>query len=262
MFVDYHVHIDKLEWSLNTVEQICKRAEEIGVDRVGIVVHTKALDGFQPLYEHVLSKDSDHKKLKFNRDIDSYFGLLTKAKRLGYPIDIGIEVCYSPQGEDFLKNKLALYPFDYKIGSVHLIDDKHYKTSIEHYKNRFVVGMLYYKLILKAIKCGMFNIVGHIEVARREGIPGLQCYPDILEEICDALIENNCTVEINTKWLVKHGDIIPDMETLQYMESKDVKLVFGSDAHHIERIGFEMENASSAICGAGYRGFSHLMKFE
>lgn len=258
MFTDYHVHIDKLDWSIETVEGICKKAEQAGVDRVGIVVHTKALDGFQPLYSHILSIDPDHKKLKFDRNIDRYFELLTGAKDLGYPIDIGIEVCYSPQGEDFLSEKLEGYPFDYKIGSVHLIDDKHYKTAIEHYKSRRVVGNLYYDLILKAVKSGLFNIIGHIEVARREGIPGLQYYPDTLVQICDELIKNNCAVEINTKWLVKHGHIIPDRDTLKFMESKGVKLVFGSDAHHIERIGFEMDSASYAIGDAGYRAFSFL----
>lgn len=258
MFTDYHVHIDKLEWSMETVEEICRRAELAGVDKVGIVVHTKVLDGFQPLYSHILSNDSGHKKLKFDKNIDRYFELLKDAKDRGYPIDIGIEVCYSPEGENFLCRMLERYPFDYKIGSVHLIQDKHYKTAIEQFKSRKVVGSLYYGLILKAIKSGLFDIIGHIEVARREGIPGLQHYPDTLLEICDELNKNKCAVEINTKWLVKHGQIIPDRETLMIMKSKDVKLVFGSDAHHIDRIGFELDNASSTISEAGYRDFSSL----
>lgn len=258
MLVDYHIHLDKIEWSMRSIEEMCKKAREAGIDRLGLVVHTKALKGFEPLYDHILSRGSEHKKLKFDKDINGYIDLLMSAKSRGYPIDIGIEVCYSPEGQEFLKEKLAEYPFDFKIGSVHLIGDKHYKTAVEEYKDRKAVGRLYYGLALKAIDSRIFNIIGHIEVARREGIPGLDFYPDLLEKICSSLVLNNCAVEINTKWLIKHGYLVPEKDTLEYMKQRGVKLVFGSDAHHMERIGFSMDLAKKSIMDAGYREFSMI----
>jgi histidinol-phosphatase (PHP family) len=256
MLGDYHVHIDKLEWSIETIKEICEKAADNGVDRVGLVVHTKVLDGFQPLYSHILSNGSEHKKLKFDKDINQYISLISSAKGLGCPVDLGVEVCYFPQGQQFLGAKLNSYPFDYKIGSVHLIGDKHYKTALEYYKDNKIVGRKYYELVLKAAESGLFDIIGHIEVPRREGIPGLDQYPGILEQICYALVKNNCAVEINTKWLVKHDRIVPDLSTLKYMMDKGVKLVFGSDAHHIDRIGYALDDARTAIVEAGYKCFS------
>lgn len=259
MFEDYHVHFDKTEWSTRSIEDACIKAEEAGVDKVGFVVHTKALKGFEALYAHVTADGSGHRKLKFNRDIDEYTELLLSAKREGYPIEIGIEVCYSPEGQDFLEEELHKYPFDYKIGSVHLIGDKHFKTAIEYYKDEKTVGRIYYGLILKAIDSKLFNIIGHIEVARREGIPGLYSYPDLLEKICKSLVTNQCALEINTKWMIKHGYIVPEADTLRYMREMGVKMVFGSDAHHIERIGYEKDTASKAIMDAGFSEFSSVL---
>ena len=258
MLIDYHVHLDKLEWSLSTIEEMCGVAQKSGIDKLGIVVHTQALDGFQPLYDHIIRKGSKHKKLKFNKNIQDYINLLNSAKDKGYPINTGIEVCYSPEGEDFLKNKLSQYSFDFLIGSVHLIGRRHYKTAVEKYKNRKVVGQMYYSLVLKAIESKLFDIVGHIEIIRREGIPGLDKYPELLDKICLSLIENNCAVEINTKWLTSHSNLIPDIGTLTYMGKKGVKLVFSSDAHHLTRIGFQKDIAYRHIVDAGFEGFGKL----
>lgn len=258
MFVDYHVHLDKIEWSLDSISQMCERACDAGVDKIGIVIHTKNLKGFEPLYDHVLRDGLEHKKLKFDRDIESYIKLLRLSKDRGYPVEIGLEVCYSPEGESFLREKLKQYDFDYTIGSVHLIGNKHFKTAVECYGDCLLVGQMYYSLVLKAIESGMFNIIGHIEVARREGVPGLECYPQVLDSICTSLTKNNCAVEINTKWLTKREHIVPEKYTLSYMAKRGVKLVFGSDAHHKSRIGYAMDNASAAIRDAGYKRFSTI----
>jgi len=181
--------------------------------------------------------------------------MMSEAKVRRYPVMIGLEVCYAPEGEDFLRQKLREYPLDYTIGSVHLIGSLHFKTAVERYCDVEKVGEMYYLLVLKAVKSKLFNIIGHIEIARREGIPGLNHYPDILEDICTSLVENHCAVEINTKGLAKRGRLFPDKDTLEYMASRGVKVVFGSDAHHKSRIGSAKDLALDLIKDAGYKGF-------
>jgi len=256
LLIDYHVHLDKLEWTVECIEDMCRYARDNKVDKIGVVVHTKILEAFAPLYAHVLAGGTKRKKLKLDRNIEKYIEILELAKSKGFPVETGIEVCYSPEGEEFLQSKLRSYPFDYIIGSVHLIKDMHYKTAVEMYKDVETVGRIYYELVLKAVQSKLFNIIGHIELARREGIPGLDSYPDLLDKISTALVENNCAVEINTKWLVKRDYIVPNHNTLNYMAQRGVRVVFGSDAHHKDRIGYEKETASKAIKNSGFDGFS------
>lgn len=258
MFEDYHVHLDKSDWSVDTIKEMCSMAEMLGVDRIGLVIHTRILKGFEPLYAHLLSDGKKHDKLKFDRNIDEYLDVALKAKRSGLPIDVGIEVCYSPDGETFLRKKLMEYPFDFIIGSVHLIGNMHYKTAMEKYKDTDVVGNLYYNLVLKAVNSRLFDIIGHMEVARREGILGLDHYPDLLDKIAHSLKCNDCALEINTKWLVKRDYIVPEHGTLTYMARAGVKPVFGSDAHHKERIGFARDIAYNAIKKAGFTEFASM----
>jgi histidinol-phosphatase (PHP family) len=256
MLADYHVHLDRLDWSLNSIDELCKNAREQGISRVGIVVHTKILNGFQPLYYHILCRGGKHKKLVFNRNINEYISTVMYAKSLGYPVDLGLEVCYSPEGEGFLRNKLPQYPFDFTIGSVHLIGDKHFKTVTKYYKSKTRVGRIYYSLVHRAIESGSFNIIGHIEIVRREGIPGLSYYPDLLDVICESLVRRNCAVEVNTKWLRKHDYLVPDKSTLMLMSSRGVRVVFGSDAHHPDKIGSGAKEACEQIVHSGFSGFS------
>lgn len=256
MLIDYHVHLDGLDWSIKTIDELCRNAREKGVARVGTVVHTKILNGFQPLYYHILRRGGKHKKLIFNRDINEYINIVMYAKKLGYPVDLGIEACYSPEGESFLRNKLPQYPFDFTIGSVHLVGDKHFKTIVKYYKSKARVGRIYYGLVNRAIESGLFNIIGHIEIVRREGIPGLCYYPELLDSICDSLVRRNCTVEVNTKWLRHHDYLVPDKGTLMLMASRGVKVVFGSDAHHSDKIGYGAEEAYKEITLSGFGGFS------
>lgn len=258
MLVDYHVHIDKLDWSLKTIDELCRSANERGINRIGVVVHTRIINGFQPLYYHILYRGTKHRKLVFNRNINEYIGLIKYAKAAGYPVDLGMEICYSPEGEDFLRDRLPQYPLDYTIGSVHLIGDKHFKTVVKYYKSRIPVGRIYYSLILRAIESGLFNIIGHIEIVRREGIPGLCHYPDLLDTICSSLIKNNCAVELNTKWLKNHDYLVPERGTLMYMSAKGVKIVFGSDAHHPETIGSGIKEAIDEITRIGFSEFSTI----
>ncbi|WP_054873276.1 PHP domain-containing protein [Oxobacter pfennigii] len=256
MFVDYHVHLDKLDWNIETINDLTNVAKSKGVDSIGVVVHTKILSGFEPLYSHVFKDGQNHKKLKFDKSIDEYLSLLEYAKKEGYPVLTGLEVCYAPEGEEFLKSKLGEYPYDFLIGSVHLIESRHFKTAVEFYGNTEMVGRMYYERVLKAARSGLFNIIGHIEIARREGIPSLDYYPELLDEICRELVKNNCAVEINTKWLTKRDYLVPDKTTLEYMFNAGVKVVFSSDAHHKGRIGYEKDKAISAIKAAGYESFS------
>lgn len=255
MTADYHVHLDKYEWTLKSLENICESAAQNGIDKVGIVVHTKILKGFEPLYSHVLSDGRGHRKLTFHRDAEEYVKVLVKAKEEGYPVDMGIEVCYSPEGEDFLRTKLLEYPFDFATGSVHLIGSMHYKNAVSYYKDKNAVGDMYYNLILRAAESRLFNIIGHIEIARREGIPGLYSYPKLLEKICSVLVKNNCHIEINTKSLSRFGSLLPDKKTLDYMLDAGVRLVFSSDAHHLRRIGFARRIAELTIKDSGYEEF-------
>jgi len=107
VLVDYHVHLDKFDWNLESIEGMCNKAKEVGVDKIGVVVHTRAIEEFEPLYRHILSDGMEHRKLKFDRSLDSYINLLESAKKKGYPVSTGVEVCYSKEGEDFLSQKLS-----------------------------------------------------------------------------------------------------------------------------------------------------------
>jgi len=106
MFLDYHVHFDKLEWSLNTIEEMCAQAREAGVDMLGILLHTKILKGFEPLYGHVLSDGLRHRKLVFDKNIEEFIKIMSEAKLRRYTVMIGLEVRYPPERADFLRQQL------------------------------------------------------------------------------------------------------------------------------------------------------------
>src|SRR5699024_12033200 len=56
--------------------------------------------------------------------LSTYHHLIETMKQMDLPIEVrfGLEVCYTPEAEPFLRDILSQYPYDFLVGSVHSVD--------------------------------------------------------------------------------------------------------------------------------------------
>lgn len=121
-------------------------------------------------------------------------------------------------------NKLDL---DYIIGSNHTLPESQDELEI----------LQYYQTILKIVKQGGIDSLGHLDYIRRK-YDDTSITKDILKDIYSYLIKNNITLEINSSAIRRKGlDSFPSNEKLKlYKEIGGENVTIGSDAHRLNEV--------------------------
>lgn len=154
------------------------------------------------------------------------------------------------------------YPFDFVIGSLHLVygKDPYFPEVFEGRQDREVYRAYLESLLdnLKAFK--EYQVVGHIDYVVRYGVHkaeqyGYTEYADILDEILRCVIEDGRGIEVNTAGLQKglgfpnpHYDVIR-----RYRELGGTIVTAGSDAHEPSGIGHSFRQIEDFLKAAGFR---------
>ena len=140
---DCHVHpnYSKDVKTDATIDLYCQRAVELGIGELCFTVHydtdplRKELDDFVRVKGEVKSFDSDW--------IENYWREIEEARdrysNSGLNVKAGLEVDYSPEIEDKLREFLSRNHFDFILGAVHCLDHiaiASSSESINYFKNR------------------------------------------------------------------------------------------------------------------------------
>lgn len=211
-------------------------------------------------------QDFDYKydDTSFELDGDSYFKELSLLRdRYSNKIDIGIgaELGLEPHLHDKTEAFAKKYPFDFVIGSTHLVAgvDPYHKGYFEEYGSHG--GFLrYFEFILKTLDvCRDFDVYGHLDYVVRYAPDGEKHYSyaifkDVIDEILKKIISMGKGIELNTGGLYKgmtstnpHGDIVK-----RYRELGGEIITVGSDAHMADRIGYSFSAAQEILTNAGF----------
>ncbi len=185
-------------------------------------------------------------------------------------ISIGIELGLRPNRTDLnnsMYQLLADYPFDFTLGSIHILDDKdpYYESYWKEYSSSKNVLINYFNHLLHSIQqFDGFDSLGHLDYIIRY-IPdfcGAKDYSykehkEIIDEILKILIQKNKALEINTKGLISGLSCFhPKLEILtRYLELGGSLLTIGSDAHEPNSIGTQFKKAEELLLTCGINGY-------
>jgi len=125
---------------------------------------------------------------------------------------------------------------DYIIGSNHELPKEQSEREI----------LEYYKKILRIVKNGGIDSLGHMDYLRRK-YDDSSIGDDIIREIYSYLIKNDISLEINSSAVRRKGlDSFPSDKKLNlYKSVKGEKVTIGSDAHRLEEIYDNIPNLDS-----------------
>lgn len=177
------------------------------------------------------------------------------------PVLLGIELGLQPHLAAIHADILAQYPFDFVIGSSHVVHnfDPYFppfwstRTEEEGYRE-------YFESILENIAAfDGFDVYGHIDYVVRYG-PNknanytYQKYADVIDAILKALIERGKGIEINTggfKYGLSHPNPTEDI-IARYRELGGEIITIGADAHKTEHVGFDFARVPKILKDAGF----------
>lgn len=198
-------------------------------------------------------------------DVDQFFTKLnpikekySQAVRVLSGIEFGEPHLYS----DALRNLLTK-PYDYIIGSIHWVGDLFPCREVRERYSPKEFYTLYWNEILKAVKQGGFNALGHMDFPKRY-YGEIYYKEDMMNEIFKYLLEKDMVIEINTSSLRKgHPQTMPGMELLEIYKNNGGRYVtVGSDAHEVKDLAADYKTAKKLISHFDLREVFYYMQPE
>lgn len=252
MQADFHMHTDFSGDSDSSPESMIEQAVSLGMDKLCITDH---YDYDYPDEPELFLIDFDKYFLKLNDLRDKY--------RKQIDLRIGVELGLQPHIAEHLWQISKKYPFDFIIGSSHVVDkcDPYYPSFFEG-KDEHAAYSRYFETIPENLAVfDNVDVYGHIDYIVRYGPDKnknytYEIYKEVLDKALMSCIEHGIGIEINTGGIAyglghtnPHEDVIR-----RYRELGGEIITIGADAHVPERVGYEFKRAGEILkqCGFDY----------
>lgn len=250
MLWDSHMHSQYSGDSQTPQEDMIKAAIEKKLDGICFTDH---LDIDYPKEPELFLLDLPNYTSSVSALQDSYRDKI----QIRYGIELGLQPHLAAVHSDILKQ----YPFDFVIGSSHVVHgiDPYYpefydgRTEEEGYRE-------YFESILENIRAfDGFDVYGHIDYVVRYGPTKNKnyrwtSYQDIIDEILKLLISLGKGIEINTagfKYGLGHPN--PTEEILaRYHNLGGEIITIGADAHIPEHVAYDFHKIPDILQAAGF----------
>ena len=262
IFCDAHMHTEFATDSQAPVRSMLDAAIKRGLGGVCVTDHMD-LD-FPPQD----SEESIGEYPPFWFDVEEYFKVLTPIReeyRDRLDVRIGIEIGLQPHLGDRYREMVRVYPFDYVIGSVHLI------RGMDPYYGKLFAGRpdaeAYREAFVETLQCleGVrdFDALGHLDYVVRYGKHQAEEYSyrkfaDEIDEVLKKLISMGKGLEMNTGGL-KYGlgfcNPHPDV-VKRYRELGGEIVTIGADAHRPEHVAYDFKQAAEILKTCGFRYYA------
>lgn len=250
MKADFHTHTSFSSDTDVPAEQIIKRAIEIGLDTICITDHM----------DKDYSKDND----LFQLDTKTYYNEIKRLQKLyadQIDIRIGVETGLQPHLGTFYKEYVKQYPFDFVIGSVHVLEgkDPYYPGTFEGKTDEEMYRLFFEETLQNVKQNNDFDVLGHMDYIVRYGKKQEESYSyhrfaDIIDEILKHLILQGKGLELNTAgWKYGLNFCHPHTDILKrYKELGGEIITIGSDGHRPEHIAYGFDRVGSLLKENGY----------
>lgn len=256
MLADMHMHTEFSLDSCAKIEHMADKAISMGIDVITITDH--------------IDWDFPEKDTIFDFNLDAYQRYIQRAQRRykgRLDIRMGVELGLQPHLAQRYDKMLKQYPFDFVIGSVHLVynRDPYYPETFNGMTDQEAYRA-YFENVLENVKAFQeFDSLGHLDYIVRYGrakARSYHCsdYQDVIDEILKRLVEHEIALEVNSAGLRKnlgfpnpHTDIIK-----RYKELHGEMITVGADGHKPLHIGYAFKAVEAILLDCGFTYYTRF----
>lgn len=258
MNTDFHIHSSLSADSDSPMEDMIEQGIRLGLS---VMCFTEHMD-FGYIDEGMnFELDTQAYYKKYLEMKDRYAGRM----KLLFGIELGLQ----PHLAEKHRQYLASYPFDFCIGSSHLVDgmDPYYPKFYEG-RSEEACYRRYFASILENLDAfSDVDSYGHIDYVVRYGPNknahySYERYRDLIDEILKMLIEKDIALEVNTAgYKYGLGAPNPHPDILKKYRSMGGELItIGSDAHRPEHLAYDFPTAVTLLRECGFKSYAVFEK--
>lgn len=176
-----------------------------------------------------------------------------------------IELGLKPHLKTAYRQLLAAYPFDFVIGSTHLVNNMDpYSQSFWENRSEKEALSAYFETVIENIRSfPEFDSCGHLDYIIRYAPSGnrnftWKAYGDYLDEAMNLLIHHGIALEVNTAGYAKGLNQPNPQEDIlkRYLELGGELLTIGSDAHKPEFYAWEFHHTEALLKSLGFHYYA------
>jgi histidinol-phosphatase (PHP family) len=259
VIVDYHIHLrgpagdgreGPVELTVAAVERFAEQAAARGIDEIAFTEHMYYFRQAEPLLAH------PYQRGRAAHDLDDYCAVVTDARAQGLPVKLALELEWLPGREQELAELLRPYPWDFVLGSVHLLDGEAVDLEPGIWGELPVedVWRRYFAELGSLARSGLADVLAHPDLVKIFGRrPGPETVRACHETAAAAIAEGGAAVEVSTAGLRKPvGELYPDAAFLACCRELEVGATLASDAHVAGDVGRDFDAGVEHLRAAGY----------
>lgn len=256
---DCHTHSDCSFDGSSPMEDMCRRAEELGLFAYTVSDHCECNK-----YEVTPNHESGYRQVAARAW--EQMGECA-ARHPGLKLLKGIELGQPLQDLSAAEDVLSGREYDFVIGSLHNVEGKrdfYYlgKNGLPREEWGDIFSR-YFRELLAMVRWGGFDSMAHITYPLRYlsqpgEEPSFAPYQEELEAVLAALVRADKALEMNTSRLLKKGaPRLPDLEVFtRYRELGGRLVTLGSDAHSAEDLAQGIDAGMELLRQAGFTEFA------
>lgn len=261
MKADFHMHTKFSSDSETEPRDMIEQAIKLGLETICFTDH------FDKDYPDCYNDIGD-----FVLDTEEYFVTMKELQeeyKRKINIRIGVEIGLQPHLGEFYHEYVNKYPFDFVIGSVHVVDgrDPYYGELFECVSDEEAYRHCFEKTLLNIQTQSDFDVLGHIDYIVRYGKTKAENYSyskhaDIIDEILKYLIAHGKGIELNMagfKYGLGFGHPHPDI-LKRYKELGGEIITIGADGHKPEHIAYDFYKVSDILKSCGFEKYTEFIE--
>ncbi len=258
ILIDSHVHSHHSGDSDASMEGEILQAIDLGLSGLTFTEHLDYdYPGYPDLPPETFHLDADAYETEFRTLQAKYADRIT----LRFGLESGMQPCCADRNSRFISS----HPFDFVLGSTHLVDgmDPYYPDFFEHRSGQEGLRAYFEATLDNIRQFHDFDVLAHLDYIIRY-CPDLNKrydpsdYMEILSAILEELIRMDKGLELNTGGIRKGVPTThpPLIVFKRYRELGGKLVTIGSDAHFVEHIAADFDAAAQVLMQAGFTEYA------
>lgn len=266
MIADYHIHTPYCGHAQGRTVEYIEAAIEAGIPEIGFADH---------LGRYYLSRSQRKRYWDWGMNDATLARYYTEVTDLRdsfadqITIKIGLEVDYIEGAEELLEPIVALYPFDFLLGSIHCLPRFSWRHLARNARTRpEEVFIEYFNYAQSAAESGLFDILAHLDFVWRYVAWPTGLTQEIMRRIDEAVAaaaKTGTCIELNTNGYVwsainAHDGADPFEQIISSVKTHKACITLGSDAHTPATVGKSLDEMAVFAVRKGTKDlclFSH-----